>query len=377
MIDAVAQTTKSGHVWVFDRVTGESLFPFEERSVTPSDVEGEALSAKQIFPLSPEPFARQRLTEDMLTERTPEAHRAVVERFRALRSAGQFTPPSLQGTIVFPGFDGGAEWGGSAWDPETGLLYVNSNEMAWVLRLVPRPAAKGRDTALSLYQRNCSGCHRADRTGTPPEFPALDRIGQTRTREQISAIIRKGAGRMPGFGHLGDDAVNAMTGFLMTGDDVAVSGAEHNPAAITPVLRYGIDGYNKFLDPDGYPAIKPPWGTLNAINLHTGKYAWKIPFGEIPALSQRGITGTGSENYGGPVVTAGGLLFIGATNFDRQFRAFDKYTGKLLWKSSLPAGGNATPAVYEVKGRQYVVIAAGGGKSGQPSGGSYIAFALP
>ena len=219
--------------------------------------------------------------------------------------------------------------------------------------------------------------HRADRTGTPPEFPALDRIGQTRTREQISDIIRKGAGRMPGFGHLGDDAVNAMTGFLMTGDDVAVSGAEHNPTAITPVLRYGIDGYNKFLDPDGYPAIKPPWGTLNAINLHTGKYAWKIPFGEIPALSERGITGTGSENYGGPVVTAGGLLFIGATNFDRQFRAFDKYTGKLLWKSSLPAGGNATPAVYEVKGRQYVVIAAGGGKSGQPSGGSYIAFALP
>ena len=172
----------------------------------------------------------------MLTERTPEAHRAVVERFRGLRSAGQFTPPSLQGTIVFPGFDGGAEWGGSAWDPETGLLYVNSNEMAWVLRFVPRTAAKGRDTALSLYQRNCSGCHRADRTGTPPEFPALDRIGQTRTREQISDIIRKGAGRMPGFGHLGDDAVKAVTRLLTSGDDVAVSEDEHNPTAITPAL---------------------------------------------------------------------------------------------------------------------------------------------
>jgi quinoprotein glucose dehydrogenase len=301
----------------------------------------------------------------------------VLERFRSIRSGGQFTPPSLQGTIVFPGFDGGAEWGGSAWDPETGILYVNSNEMAWILRLVPRAASKGRDTGSSLYQRNCSGCHRPDRKGTPPEFPALDRVGQTRTREHVTEIVRKGAGRMPGFGHLGDGGVNAMVRFIMTGDDLPVSGAEHNPAVIAPALRYGIDGYNKFLDPEGYPAVSPPWGTLNAINLHTGKYAWKAPFGEIPALAEKGLRNTGSENYGGSVVTAGGLLFIGATNFDRQFRAFDKSNGKLLWKTTLPAGGNATPATYESNGRQYVVIAAGGGKSGQPSGGSYVAFALP
>ncbi|PYV16719.1 MAG: pyrrolo-quinoline quinone, partial [Acidobacteria bacterium] len=136
-------------------------------------------------------------------------------------------------------------------------------------------------------------------------------------------------------------------------------------------------GYNKFLDPDGYPAVKPPWGTLNAISLNTGKYIWKIPFGEFPSLVKQGIRNTGSENYGGPLVTAGGLLFIGATDLDSKMHAFDKATGKLLWEAALPAAGNATPATYEVAGRQFVVIAAGGGKSGAPSGGSYVAFALP
>jgi quinoprotein glucose dehydrogenase len=182
---------------------------------------------------------------------------------------------------------------------------------------------------------------------------------------------------MPGFARLGDSAVNAIVRFIMTGEDLPVSGAEHTSVAKTSPLKYGIDGYNKFLDPDGYPAIAPPWGTLNAINLNTGEYAWKIPFGEIPELAAKGLTGTGSENYGGSVVTAGGVLFIGATNFDRLFRAYDKRNGKLLWQTTLPAAGNATPAVYSVNGRQYVVIAAGGGKSGQPSRGSYVAFTLP
>jgi quinoprotein glucose dehydrogenase len=141
--------------------------------------------------------------------------------------------------------------------------------------------------------------------------------------------------------------------------------------------KYQTDGYNKFLDPDGYPGISPPWGTLNAINLDTGEYAWKIPFGEFPELAAKGFGNTGTENYGGPVVTAGGLLFIGATNHDRKFRAYDKLHGKLLWETELPAAGNATPAVYEVNGKQFVVIAAGGGKSGAPSGGKYVAFALP
>ncbi len=378
LIDAVAQITKSGHVWVFDRETGKSLFPFEERQVPASDVDGEALATKQVLPLKPEPFARQQVTEQMLTQRTPEAHKAALAQFQKIRSGGQFTPPSLQGTIVFPGFDGGGEWGGATWDPETGLLYVNANEMPWILRLVPRSSARGGpETGSSLYTRHCAGCHRRDRKGTPPEFPSLIDIGQKRTEAQVTEVVRKGAGRMPGFAQQGEAAVNAMVHFIMTGEDLPVSGAEHSRPVKASPLKYNSDGYNKFLDPEGYPAIAPPWGTLNAINLHTGEYAWKIPFGEVPALAAKGMRDTGSENYGGSVATAGGLLFIGATTQDRLFRAFDKRNGKLLWQTTLPASGNATPAVYSIKGRQYVVIAAGGGKFGQPSGGSYIAFAIP
>lgn len=375
MVDAVAQITKAGFVWVFDRETGKPLFPYKEVDVPKSDVDGELLTKKQVLPLKPEPFARQQVTEDLLTKRTPEAHRAVLERFRALRSGPQFTPPSFQGTVIFPGFDGGAEWGGGTWDPETSIFYVNANEMAWVLRLVLRSAGKGEVTGQTLYRQNCSGCHRPDRKGTPPEFPSLIDINKKRTPEQINAVVQKGAGRMPGFAHLGDAAVNAMVQFIRTGEDVQLSGAEHQQVSGPAPLKYGIDGYNKFLDPDGYPAVAPPWGTLNAINLNTGEYAWKIPFGEFPELSAKGVPVTGSENYGGSVATAGGLLFIGATNHDRKFRAYDKTNGKLLWETTLPAAGNATPSVYEVDGREYVVIAAGGGKGG-PSGGSYVAFAL-
>jgi quinoprotein glucose dehydrogenase len=143
-------------------------------------------------------------------------------------------------------------------------------------------------------------------------------------------------------------------------------------------MRYQFTGYRKFLDQDGYPAISPPWGTLNAIDLNTGKYLWKIPLGEYPELASLGMKDTGSENYGGPIVTASGLLFIGATVFDKKMRAFDSHTGKLLWETTLPYAGTATPATYMVDGKQYVVIATGGGKDPKsPSGGEYVAFALP
>jgi quinoprotein glucose dehydrogenase len=165
-----------------------------------------------------------------------------------------------------------------------------------------------------------------------------------------------------------------MKAYLLRGEEKEVVVA---PSSSAYDQAFTTDGYNKFLDPDGYPAIAPPWGTLNAISLDTGEYAWKIPFGEHPELAAKGMKDTGSENYGGPLVTRSGLLFIGATNFDRKFRAFDKKTGKLLWETTLPFSGNATPATYSIKGKQYIVIAAGGGKSGAPSGGSYVAFALP
>ena len=376
-IDAVAQITKYGYVWLFDEATGKPLNPIRKIDAPPSDVDGEATSKTQVLPTEPAPYARQQLTADLLTDRTPAAHAAVLAQFQKLRSGPQFTPPSLQGTVVFPGFDGGGEWGGAAWDPQTGILYVNSTEMAWILRLIPRSLGTEVMSGSTLYRQNCSGCHRPDLRGSPPEFPSLIHVGDRLTREQVTNMVEHGGGRMPGFGRLGQGAVNVIAEYLMTGKDIPLDGAEHQKVTSQSPLKYGIDGYNQFLDPDGYPAVKPPWGTLNAIDLNTKKYVWKKPLGEWPALAAQGIHDTGSENYGGSVVTAGGLLFIGATTHDHKFRAFDKATGHVLWEYTLPAGGNATPAVYEVNGREYVVIGAGGGKWGEVSGGSYLAFALP
>jgi len=374
-IDAVAQITKSGHVFVFERETGKPLFPIQYRRYPPSDVEGEVTADSQPLPLIPEPFARQRLTEDMLTERTPEAHRAALERFRAVRSGGQFVPASLQGTIVFPGLDGGGEWGGAAFDPATSVLYVNANEMAWIVSLVQRAPRAVATSARELYATHCAGCHGVDRKGTPPAFPSLLDLTDRLTTPEIHAVLSDGSGRMPGFARLGSDALSAIQHYILTGEQAQAAVATTVASPIDQKYRPQID---RFLDPDGYPAIKPPWGTLNAIDLSTGKYLWKIPLGEYRELAAQGITNTGCENYGGPVVTAGGVLFIGATNYDSKFRAFDKATGALLWETMLPAPGNATPATYEVKGRQFVVIAASSGKSrGQQAPASYVAFALP
>ncbi|MEO8373083.1 MAG: c-type cytochrome [Candidatus Solibacter sp.] len=224
-----------------------------------------------------------------------------------------------------------------------------------------------------LYLTQCAVCHRDDRTGAPPQTPALIDLGARRKPAEIAAVIRQGAGRMPAFPNLARPAIDALVQFVMSGEDKELESQAPSPID----MKYRFTGYNKFLDPEGYPAIAPPWGTLNAINLSTGEYAWKIPFGEYPELAAKGVKNTGAENYGGPIVTAGGLLFIAATSFDKKFRAFDKDTGKLLWETTLPFAGNATPATYEAGGRQFVVIAAGGGKSREPSGATYVAFALP
>ena len=373
LVDAVAVSTKMSMVYVFDRETGESLFPLQAIETAPSDVPGEELAERQYVPAAPPPLGRQRLTESGLTDRTPEAREAVLKRFRQVRSDGMFTPTSLQGTIIFPGFDGGAEWGGQAFDPESGLLYVNVNEMAWIHRLVEKGAIGGPVGGKRLYQRNCAACHLDDFSGTPPNFPALE--GLSLTVPEFVSVVRGGTGRMPAFPGLTEQAAGAIARFVLEGDvEARVDVAPSAEAGESP---YTHDGYNRFLDPDGYPAIKPPWGTLNAVNLDTGEIAWTVPLGEYPELAAQGVPPTGTENYGGPVVTASGLLFIGATARDRKFRAYDKRDGALLWETTLPAGGNATPAVYEAGGRQFVVIAAGGGKTGGVSGGSYVAFALP
>jgi quinoprotein glucose dehydrogenase len=372
MIDALAQPTKSGFVYVFDRDTGAPLFPVEYRKYPPSDVEGEVTADTQPLPSSPPPFARQLLTADMLTRRTPQAHAEALARFQKLRSAGQFVPGSREGTIIFPGYDGGAEWGGAAFDPASHRLYVNANEMAWVLRLVEQKPLTGTASGKEIYLRECSACHGQNRQGSPPEFPSLMGVSDRHSEDEIYMLLYQGAGRMPSFARLGGGQIKAIVDYVYRGVDTTATVA---PSVYD--LKYASDGYNKFLDSEGYPAIQPPWGTLSAINLDTGKIDWQIPFGEYPELATAGMKNTGSENYGGAVVTAGGLLFIAATSYDKKFHVFDKDSGKLLWETTLPAAGNATPSTYEVDGRQYVVIAAGGGKSKAPSGASFVAFALP
>jgi len=374
-IPAVAQTSKQGFLFLFNRITGEPLFPIEYRAVPASTVPGEVAAAQQPFPLKPLPFARQNITEDDLTNRTPEAHQWALQRFRKFHYEGQFTPNSVGAdTLMFPGYDGGGEWGGSAFDPETHIIYINGNDVGLTESLVKRAAASpGR----SVYLSQCSACHRENRAGSPPEIPSLVDIAKRMDAGQIGKLLQSGKGRMPPFPNL-DPAggqARALIRYLLHGEP---KGAGHEKPD-TRQAQYDTTGYDKFLDLEGYPANAPPWGTLNAINLDTGEYLWKKPFGQYPELVAQGLPDTGSENYGGPVVTAGGVLFIGATVLDKKFRAYDKATGKLLWETLLPFSANATPVTYEVGGRQYVVIAAGGQRdpSTPGGGGVYVAFALP
>jgi quinoprotein glucose dehydrogenase len=371
-VDAVAQTTKQGFVYLFDRTNGKPLFPIEYRTYPPSTVPDEVAAAQQPLPSKPAPFSRQLLSEDMLTTRTPESHQWAVETFRDFRSEGQFVPLSVgKHTVIFPGFDGGGEWGGPAVDAETGVIYINANDIAWTGALAPNT---GEHSPQGIYMSQCSICHGENMAGSPPALPSLIGVGARLTGAQIAATIKNGKGRMPGFPNLSEDEASGLIGYLTSGENKEMASSGQTLLA----MKYRFTGYRKFLDAEGYPAIAPPWGTLNAINLNTGEYVWKIPLGEYPELTATGMKNTGTENYGGPVVTAGGLVFIGATNFDKKFRAFDKATGELLWEFTLPFAGNATPATYEVNGRQFVVIAAGGGKDPKSKpGGVYVAFALP
>jgi mono/diheme cytochrome c family protein len=443
-----------------------------EQAVPGSNAPGEKAWPTQPRPLSPAPFARQLLTGDMLTDRTPEAHAFAANKLKTFRSAGQFVPFSVdKQTIVFPGFDGGAEWGGSAVDVKSGVIYINANEMAWTGGLTENQSSRGPGE--EAYDNLCASCHGDHREGSPPAFPSLMGVDKRLSYAQIAATIHQGKGRMPAFAMINGAMLSALIGYLEQGKESATeaapdkramtsvpaganssagsdpagaqSYAEHcaachgdhreghapsfpaligvgshmthaevverihqgkgnmpgfpelqgeelasllrylgvlddtpQPAGEDTELKYRFTGYRKFLDQDGYPAIAPPWGTLNAIDLNTGNYLWKIPFGEYPELAAQGMRNTGTENYGGPIVTAGGIVFIGATIFDRKMHAFDSHTGKLLWQATLPFAGHATPATYMIDGKQYVVIAAGGGRDPKwPPGGMYVAFALP
>jgi len=373
-IDAVAQVTKQGYVFLFNRETGEPLFPIEEIPAPPSDVPGEMAALTQPRPTKPLPYARQTFEE---TDLSPFASNKdeLITTFRKSRSEGAWAPLSKKGTIIFPGLDGGAEWGGAAVDPD-GIMYLNSSEMPWLISL-DTATEKSKHPGEKLYIASCATCHGADRKGNPASgYPSLVNAKSKYKRDQVFTVIGVGKGMMPAFKALTDEQKNLIVAFLY-GDKVEVKEAKKEVIASAPKKdNYKISGYIKFLDKDGYPAVKPPWGTLNAIDLNTGEYVWKKTFGQVPELEAKGITDTGSDSYGGPVVTASGLIFIAGTK-DGKFRAYDKKNGDLLWETMLPASAFATPSTYSVNGKQYIVLACGGTKLGAPKGESYVAFSLP
>jgi quinoprotein glucose dehydrogenase len=310
---------------------------------------------------------------NLVGDEGPTANVTVRDRFRTLTSGGQFVPPDTNGVIVFPGLDGGGEWGGAAVDPTRGVMYANGSEMAWIVQLERIDPEMGVGEA--IFKLNCVRCHRGAAEGGAGEGvavgPSLDGLGLRMSADSALHVIRSGRPGMPAHPQFSDDELSDLVAYL--NDPTAEPQTAVGDAGRVP---YGLATLARFLDGRGKPVAEPPWGTLNAIDLNTGATLWRVPLGDDDEIDDPAHPVTGTENYGGPIVTAGGLVFIAATN-DEKIRAFHARTGEQLWEAKLPAGGYATPATYEVDGRQYVVIAAGGGKMGTPTGDRYVAFALP
>ena len=398
-IDAIAQATKDGLIFLLNRATGEPLFPIKEvKVIDTSSLSGEHPWPTQPIPTKPLPFSMQELTESNITNRTPEARAYVMDRFLNSRRGSKYMPPSLEGTLYF-GLGGGAEWGGNATDPE-GILYINANNMLWfiqmrkVLASVSSPYARGE----RLFQTSCVTCHGGLEKNHEPvikiqEIPKLADVSKRLDRNQIASILTTGKGRMPSFKHFSKEDLNEIINYLLAasnkaGSKVVLKSVAQNQKQVGTISKkiqaesfpyaspFLSNGINQFRDHENYPAVSGFWGTLNAINLNTGDPVWQVPLGEYPALVEKGFGNTGTENHGGPLVTSGGLLFIAST-YDEKLRAFDKNTGKVLWEQKLPAGGFATPITYMIKGKQYIAIAAGGNRYKLKPGGSYHSFALP
>jgi quinoprotein glucose dehydrogenase len=371
-VDAVVQITKQGYVFVFDRVTGKPLFPIKETAFVVDAMSGEKPSTTQPIPTLPLPFTRQTFHAENFNSFVADRD-SLAGLLSKARTGSAYIPITGDMTIFYPGTDGGAQWGGAATDQE-GILYVPAKEIPVYTSLVKKEVISNKKgvTGLDLYQLNCSACHGADKMGNHDgSYPSLANLDKRLKSEQVHAILQKGKGMMPSFSHISEAERKAIVDFLFNKSD--------NNTLVTAkngTVPYQHTGYNRWYDKNGYPVSQPPWGTLTAVDLNTGQRRWQIPLGEYKALIDKGIPPTGTDNYGGPLVTASNLIFIAASR-DEKFRAIEKETGKILWTATLPAAGYASPSTYSVNGRQYVVIACGGGKLNTRSGDKFVAFALP
>jgi quinoprotein glucose dehydrogenase len=375
-IDAVAQITKMGMLFLFNRSNGQPIYPIEEKPVSASTLHGEFTWPTQPFPVKPAPFSRQSFSENDITDISDSAHQFIKKIIANAKMGSIYTPPDTNGVVQFPGTRGGGEWGGASVDIETGMLYVNANETPLLVKMKAVPIA---DNAAVLKGEkvytlnNCTMCHGAKREGTNV-YPALLQFQKKYTPKQILDIIQKGKGQMPAYPNINETDKNELLDFLF--DKTTIKPIANTIDSANIQYRYVHNGWIPLMDKEGHPGVKPPWGTLNAIDLNKGEIAWKIPLGEYPDLVKKGIKQTGTPNLGGSVVTAGGLLIIAAT-YDEMLRIFDKSNGNVLWQYKLPAGGYATPATYMYNKKQYIVIAAGGGgKVGTASSDAYVAFCL-
>ncbi|MBB3056397.1 outer membrane protein assembly factor BamB family protein [Mucilaginibacter gotjawali] len=383
-IDAVAQITKHGFIFMFDRKNGQPVFPITEKPVPTNALPGEQPWPTQPIPSLPQPFARQHFGPEDVTDISPETHKIMLEKYNKVKYNTMFTPPSKDGDWIFPGFDGGGEWGGAAVDPETKIMYISNTEMPWAQVMIDVPknnyAHNLRGIGHAIYNKYCITCHSPELKGNGSSYPSLVNIGKKYNEQQVSQLVTSGRNMMPSFRQIPAAEKAALLAFILNlpekPSDRQIISKEPVSASAQNNIPYTMNGYKRFLDTNGYPGIKPPWGTLDAVDLTSGKLLWKVPLGEYPELTKRGIPKTGTELYGGPLVTKGGLVFVAATK-DEKIRAFDKKTGKQVWEAKLPAAGYATPATYAISGKQYVVIACGGGKIGSKSGDSYVCFALP